>query len=55
MEREFYLQIIADEGFGKAVNDVTGALIRLKDGTESLIDEFMEVYEKQKIFTPLTP
>ena len=45
--REFYLQIITDEGFKRAVGDIAGMLLRLVERLSPLVDEFVKIYGRE--------
>lgn len=45
--REFYLQIITDEGFKRAVGDIAGMLLRLVKRLSPLVDEFVKIYGRE--------
>ena len=45
-QREFYLQIITNDGIKKAVNYLFSELITLKSKTEKYIDEIVRIYLK---------
>ena len=46
-EEEFYSKIVTKEGLEESINYIFDMFVKMKEATESLIDEFVEIYKRE--------